>query len=288
MKYAIVTNPASGGMDVDQRRSRLAEAAQVLGAEIYGLDTTTVDEFCECAHKIAAQCDILVAAGGDGTISDIINSIDTTRTPVAYLPLGTGNAMRYALEYKGDLTEIAMRIKDGEIHEYDLVNCSDNVRAFTVSVGIDGEVVRLRNQYVLQGNRGLKTYFKAVVNAYFKKYERPDARIEIDGELLEIRNLLSLMVVKHPYYGFGMNVVPKARFGDRKLHLVCIRSGLFGTVIGGISAFTIGNRMGQYYTGRKATVDLDRPVRMQFNGNEGWQSKRFGFEVLPQALKIKC
>ena len=112
MKYAIVTNPASGGMDVDQRRSRLTEAAQILGAEIYGLDTTTVDEFCECAHKIAAQCDILVAAGGDGTISDIINSIDTTRTPVAYLPLGTGNAMRYALEYKGDLTEIAMRIKD--------------------------------------------------------------------------------------------------------------------------------------------------------------------------------
>ena len=275
-------------MDVDQRRSRLAKAAQVLNAEIYGLDTTTVDEFCECARKVAAHCDILIAAGGDGTLSDIINSIDTARIPIAYLPLGTGNAMKYALRYKGDLTEIAMRIKNGKIHEYDLVNCNDKVRAFTVSVGIEGEVVRMRDQYILRGNRGLETYFKAVVNSYFKKYKRADARIAVDSELLEIRNLLSLMVVKHPYYGFGMKVVPRARFGDRKLHLVCIRSGLCGSVIGGISAFTIGNRMGQYCAGRQATVNLDRPLRMQFNGNEGWKSKRFNFNVLPKALKIKC
>ena len=288
MRYAIITNPASGKTSADQKRSILAEAAKVLDADIYGMDTTTVGEFRQCAHEVAHHCDVIVVAGGDGTLSDIINAVDTARIPLAYLPLGTGNAMKHALRYKGSLSDIARRIKNGKIHEYDLINCDDRVRAFTVSVGIEGEVIRLRNQYVLRGDVGLKAYVKAIVNSYFKKYKRADARIMIDGSLVKMGNILSLMVVKHPYYGFGMEVVPKARFDDRKLHLVCTNSGLFGAVISGISAFTIGNRAGQYYTGLQIDVSLDRALTMQYNGNEGWRSKRFNFKVLPRALKIKC
>ena len=73
--------------------------------------------------------DVLVIAGGDGTLSDIINSIDTAQKPVAFLPLGTGNTMQHALKYKGSIAEIAMRIRDGEIHQYDLVNCQGKVRS---------------------------------------------------------------------------------------------------------------------------------------------------------------
>ncbi len=288
MRYAIIANPASGKMNINQKLSTLAKAAEILEAEINGLDTVTADELGQCARELAACYDVLVIAGGDGTFSDIINSIDTTRIPVAYLPLGTGNAMRNAFQYKGDLADIAMRIRGGNIHEYDLINCDGKVRAFMVSVGIEGTVIRLWDQYVARGGSGLKTYLKAVINSYFKEYDRTSARIAIDGELLEVKNLLSLMVVKQPYYGFGMNVVPKARFDDRQLHIVCINTGLFKSVIGGLSAFTIGNRIGQYHTGLQVTVNLDRPLTLQFNGNEGWDAKTFTFTTLSKALKIKC
>lgn len=288
MRYAIITNPASGRMNADQRRSILAEPSKVLDAEIHGMDTTTVDEFSQCAKELVAGCDILVVAGGDGTLSDVINCFDTAHIPLAYLPLGTGNAMRYALHYKGDLSDIAMRIRGGKIREYDLINCDNRVRAFAVSIGIEGEVVRIRDQYVSRGGRGLKSYVKAAVNSYFRTYKRVDAGIVADGNLIHMKNLLSLMIVKHPYYGFGMKVVPKARFDDRKLHLVSINAGLCGAVIGGISAFTIGNRIGQYRDGLKVNVNLDRALTMQYDGNEGWKSERFRFNVLPKALKIKC
>jgi len=287
MRYTIITNPASGRTNANQKRSVLAEAAKVLDADICGMETSSVGEFRQCAHEVAHHCDVIVVAGGDGTLSDIINAVDTARIPLAYLPLGTGNAMKHALRYKGGLGDIARRIKNGKIHEYDLINCDDRVRAFTVSVGIEGEVIRLRNQYVLRGDVGLKAYGKAIVNSYFKKYKRADARIVIDGSLVKMGNMLSLMVVKHPYYGFGMELVPKARFDDRKLHLVCMNSGLFGAVISGISAFTVGNRAGQYYTGQQVGVSLDRALPMQYNGNEGWRSKKFNFKVMPRSLKIK-
>ncbi|MFC1812496.1 diacylglycerol/lipid kinase family protein [Thermodesulfobacteriota bacterium] len=288
MQYAIITNPASGRMTVDRKRSFLTQAAEILDAEIHGLDTVSAKDFAQRAQALANQCDVLVVAGGDGTLSDVINSIDTASTPIAYLPSGTGNAMRYALEYRGGLADIAMRIRDGKIREYDLVSCDERRRAFMASVGIEGSVLRLREQYVSQGGIGFKTYFKAVLNAYFKEYQRASASITVDGKTCDVKNLLSLMVVKQPFYGFGMKVVPKARFRDGRLHILSINSGLFKSAVGGITAFTIGNQIGRYRTGQRLSVSLDRPLILQIDGNDGWEADRFQFSVIPNGLKIKC
>jgi diacylglycerol kinase (ATP) len=288
MRYAIITNPVSGKMTVDQKRTMLAKAAEILDANIYGLDTITADDFGQCARELTTYYDVLVTAGGDGTFSDIINSIDTAHTTIAYLPLGTGNAMRHALRYKGSLADVAMRIRDGKIHEYDLINCDEKKRAFMASIGIEGALIHLRNQYLAQGATGFKTYLRAAFNAYFREYKRAIATIIVDDATFDTENLLSLMVVKQPYYGFGMNVVPEARFDDRKLHILCINSGLFKCTIGVVTAFTISNRIGKYCTGQKISVQLERPLILQIDGNYAWKSDVFSFTVMPNALKIKC
>jgi len=288
MRYAIITNPVSGKMTVDQKCTVLAKAAEILDAEIYGLDTITTEDFGQCARELATHCDVLVTAGGDGTFSDIINSINIAHTTIAYLPLGTGNAMRYALSYKGSLADIAMRIRDGKIHEYDLINCDKKKYAFMASIGIEGTLIRLRNQYLTQGATGFKPYLRATLNAYFREYKRAIATITVDGATFNTENLLSLMVVKQPYYGFGMNVVPEARFDDRKLHILCINSGLFKCAIGVATAFTIGNCIGKYCTGRKTSVQLEHPLILQIDGNYAWKSDVFSFTVMSNALKIKC
>jgi len=287
MRHAIITNPVSGKMTVDQKRTVLANASKILDAKIYGLDIIATDDLGLCARELATYYDVLVTAGGDGTFSDIINSIDTAHTTIAYLPLGTGNAMRYALRYKGSLADIAMRIRDGKIYEYDLINCDEKKRAFMVSIGIEGALIRLRNQYLAQGATGFKTYLRAAFNTYFREYKRVIATITVDNATFNAENLLSLMVVKQPYYGFRMNVVPEARFDDRKLHILCINSGLFKCAIGTITAFTIGNRIGEYCTGQKISVQLERPLILQIDGNYAWKSDAFSFTVMPNALKIK-
>ena len=287
MRYAIITNPVSGNMSVNQKRSVLANASKILHTKIYGLDTVTTDDFGRCARELARHFDVLVVAGGDGTLSDVINSIDITQTIIAFLPLGTGNAMRYALHYKGSLTDIAMRIKDGRIQEYDLVNCDKKKRAFMASIGIEGVLIRLRNQYVTQGSTGFRTYLRATFNAYFREYERATATFTVDGKTFNAKNMLSLMVVKQPYYGFGMKVVSKARFDDRNLHILCINSELFKVAIGALTAFTIGNRIGNYCTGKKISVKLKDPLMLQLDGSCAWKSNVFSFSVMPNALKIK-
>ncbi len=288
MRYAIITNPVSGKMTADQKRAALAQAAEILDTQIHGIDTTTAEEFGQCARELASRCDVLVAAGGDGTFSDIINAIDTVQTPVGFLPLGTGNALGHALQYKGQLADIAVRIRNSEIREYDLINCDEKRRAFTSAVGIEGTITRLRRHYRARGGTGFKTYFRAVLKSYLKDYERANAKITVDNETFKARNVLSLMVVKQPYYGFGMKVVPRARFDDRQLHILCVNSGLIKTVVGGTAAFIIGNRIGEYCTGRQLRLKLDRPLVLQIDGDEGWAADSFSFTILPKALRIKC
>jgi len=286
--YAIITNPVSGGLDAEQKRSALAEAAKILGAEIHGLDTRSAEEFRRCAEQLAGRCDVLVAAGGDGTFSDLINAVDTRHIAVGFLPLGTGNALRHALRYKVDLPRVARRLKQGSIHHHDLVDCNGEIRAFTASVGIEGTTIQRWQQRRTRGGGGFNTYFIALLEAYFHTYKRADAVVQLDQETREVKDLLSLMVVKQPYYGFGMKVVPKARFDDRKLHTLCVNSGLIMTLFGGLAAFTAGNPIGRYRTGKALKVLLDRPLMLQYDGNLGWEADSFFFRVLPGALKLKC
>jgi diacylglycerol kinase family enzyme len=288
LRYSIITNPVSGGMTVDQKRSALARAAEILKADIHGLDTASAEEFSNCARDLASRCEVLVVAGGDGTLSDIINSVDTSQTPIGFLPLGTGNAMRHALKYKGDLADIAMQLRSARIHQFDLISCNGKRRAFIASVGIEGTIIRRWQHARARGSAGFKAYFLATLSSYFRKYKRANGVIDVDGEKFEAKNILTVMIVKQPYFGFGMKVVPRARFDDGQLHIRWVNSGLLKTSFGILTAFTFGNLVGQYLTGKELSVKLDHPLVLQSDGNEGWEADSFSFKILPKALKIKC
>ncbi|MBU2498593.1 MAG: NAD(+)/NADH kinase [Proteobacteria bacterium] len=288
MRYAVIANPVAGRTTVHQKRSALAGPAQILDAEVYGLDTSTTEEFAECARKLAQRCDVLVIAGGDGTLSEIINALDTRQAPIAFLPLGSGNATRHALNYRGRLAQIGMRIKRAPFREYDLILCDEKRRAMTASVGFEGAVVQLRDQYMARGMLGFQAYLRAALNAYFRTHSRSDASVTIDGVTSIVSDLFTLLVFKQPYYGYGMKVVPGARFDDRRLHILSINSGLGGLILGGVTAFTIGNRIGIYRTGHQVSVGLDRPQALQIDGTLAWTSQTFHFTLLPKALRLKC
>jgi diacylglycerol kinase family enzyme len=287
MRYAIITNPAAGKMTVDRKRLALSEAARILKAPIHGLDTISAVDFTACARRLAGRCDVLVVAGGDGTVSHVINSIDTARTPIAYLPLGTGNALGHALNYRGPLAELAARIRDGCIRRCDLIDCGDERRAFMASIGIGAKTMMLRDIYLARGQTGFRPYLQAFIRAYFKEKRRADATIKTDETTVVIHNLIDLMVVKQSYFGYGMKVVPKARLDDGRLHLLALNSGPAMLFLAGISAFTLGNRVGEYISTGRVSIRLDHPFHLQIDGSYARKADRFTFTILPRALKLK-
>jgi len=288
MRYTIITNPASGNLSVPKRLELLAHAARTLQAEVHGLDTTSKEEFLACARDLAGNCDVLVVAGGDGSLSDVINAIDTKERPIAYIPLGSGNAMSHALHLRGSIAEVATRIKEGQIRQFDLVLCDERRLAFMVSIGLEGAVIQRRNKLKAKGTSGFKAYLMAFLSAYLKDFKGIEARIAVNGQSFEARSLLSVMIMKQPYYGYGLKVMPGARFDDGRLHVRVLHTGLISSLVGGATSLTVGNRAGSYRTGERVSVVLETPLPMQADGDVAWEAKEFHFRVLPGALRMKA
>jgi diacylglycerol kinase (ATP) len=286
--YAILTNPTSGPLNPATKRKALARASRVLDAEVHGLDIKTREEFALCAKEVARSTDVLVVAGGDGTVSDVINAVDTTQTPIAFLPLGSGNALAYGLGYPMGIVRAAHRIRVGRIYEYDLIHCDGRKRAILASIGIEGSVLKLRAHYLDHGLRGFPAYGWAFFRSYFI-WQRPvHFSLDVDGKRLRMEKALSLIIARHPYFGYGMKLVPGARFDDGTLHILCMAGGLMKVAGAVLTSFTLGNRVGHFLHGRRAAVRLEKPLALQIDGNVAWEADRFTFEVLPKALKLKC
>ena len=286
-RYTIIANPASGAYSMDQRRRRLNAVGDILQARIVGLDTGSPDELAHAARQASQACDVLVVAGGDGTFSLVLNTVDLSRTTLAFLPFGTGNALTHALAYQGDPLAIAERIREGAIHRYDLIDCDGRKKAFMVSLGIDGTAIRLYEHYRALGYHGLEAHLRAGLAAFFRHYHPTGGWIRLDKAVWRVERLLSLMVVKQPFFGMGLKAVPRARWSDGNLHTQVIASGAAGALLGLATGFTMGNRAGDYRAGKRMIVRLDVPVTIQIDGELGWTSDRFGFSVLPGVLRLK-
>jgi diacylglycerol kinase family enzyme len=287
MRYSIITNPASGNLSLPRRRELLALAAGVLQAGVYGLDTTSKEEFLTCARDLAGKCDVLVVAGGDGSLSDIINAIDIRERPIAYIPLGSGNAMSYALHIHGSINEVATQIRVGRLHEFDLIQCDEKRLAYMVSIGLEGSVIKKRDEYRARGTSGFRAYLMAFLEAYVKDFKGVRASIAVAGRSLETGSLLSLMIMKQPYYGYGLKVMPGARLDDGRLHIRLLPTGVISSLVGGVTSLTVGNRAGSYLMGERVSVALERPLPMQADGDVAWTAKEFQFRVMAGALKMK-
>lgn len=282
MRYAIVANPSSGRIPPEKKRLLLREPAAILDAKVYGLDARTPEEFIGLTARTARECDVLVGAGGDGTMSMIVHAIERNLTPVAFLPFGTGNALRHALQLGESLARIAHQIRDAPIRRVDLIDCGGRL-AFSASLGIEAAVVRLRKRYA-----GATGYMLAALIAYFHTYRRISGILEIDGAESRLDGLLTLLVVKHPFHGYRMKVVPEAKLDDGKIHVLAVSSGFWRSIFWAIAALVFSNRSGHYYSGKSVKVVLDRPHTLQADGEELWEARAFCFKIMERALMIKA
>ncbi|MBN1505390.1 MAG: hypothetical protein JW955_01020 [Sedimentisphaerales bacterium] len=287
MRFGIIANPKSGPASVARKSQMLRKAGDILGRDsiVAGLDTTSRDEFVQCARDLAEKVDVLVVAGGDGTFSDVINAMDP-ETVLSYLPVGSGCALRYAMGLPPQLTRVAKHIKDGRLRRLDLILCDESIKAFMASVGLEGDILYRREALQDSGVRGPQAYAMATFGSFFADLERTHMTIAVDNETFTVPDAVTTIVTKIPYYGYKMKVVPNAVFDDGRLHLLAVNSG-WGEIVQNLAnAFFDENKMGTYRTGREILLTMPQERHAQTDGNLYRKGTSFRFRVLPQALKM--
>ncbi|MBU4501783.1 MAG: hypothetical protein KKA79_04270, partial [Nanoarchaeota archaeon] len=167
-----------------------------------------------------------------------------------------------------------------------LVLC-EGKKAFMTSIGIEAHIMKKSEEY-RDKKTGFRRYADATIKSFMEGYDRADAEVDIDGKKFEVKKAISLIITKIPYYGYGLEMVPNAKFGDGNLHFLSLNSMRYDIPYLLMStAITGRNEAGSYKKGKKIRITTDREIDLQINGDYEKKGKEFNFEVLPNRLKIR-
>jgi diacylglycerol kinase (ATP) len=113
-RAAIIYNPVARGLA--RHRRLLQRSTGVLSS--HGIETTLVattapgSASAQTRREIDAGCDLIIAAGGDGTINEIANGMLHSNVPLAILPGGTANVLAREMRIPLDFERAAAQIAD--------------------------------------------------------------------------------------------------------------------------------------------------------------------------------
>lgn len=232
MRYYVLENPSAGRRGGRAFVEGVVQTLLGLGHEV----TTYVgarpgDLARHVATLEADELDVLLVAGGDGTVRSILNAGEALPPwPVGLIPVGTANLVARetrVLRLKKP-EALARRLPDAEVWPVDLLEVRREGRPperaiSSVGVGLDGELVHTVMALRGTGERsGGYTKWVAPTLDALRSYAFDDLVLELDGDRTVRAPLAVVQNARH--YGGLFLLSPDATLDSGKLDLVTIRA----------------------------------------------------------------
>lgn len=215
--------------------------------ERHGIAAEIVDPGSEDGAKEAVEAavrdgvDVVVAAGGDGTVHLIAEALVGKEQALGILPLGRVMNVARALGIERDLEAAAAVLATGTIRTVDVgvaTNEDGRSEAFLEagSVGLNAAIFR----EVARADSGdpgsiLRTIWVAI------RYRPARMIVELDDDTIATRALMATASVG-PYMGLGMTVAPGARLDDGKFDVRVFRGYSKWELLRHLAAIAFGRR----------------------------------------------
>jgi diacylglycerol kinase family enzyme len=148
MHFIGVFNRGGGTFRTMDMDAFTALAVAVFAAHGDVLEARLVDgdDLTEELRRAAREGDVLLAGGGDGTISAAAAVAFETGVPLAVLPAGTMNLFARTIGMPLDLEAALEAIAAGEVSAVDIATANGRSFVHQFSVGIHAKLVKLRDQ----------------------------------------------------------------------------------------------------------------------------------------------
>ncbi len=207
-------------------RARIEKALP--GAQI--LETTRPKQATELARDAARNgAELVVAAGGDGTIGEVLNGMLGTKSKLGVLPLGTGNDFARCLGIGTDLERAFAVLRGDFFRAIDVgrVEIEGNSRYFlnVAGAGFDSRVAARINEHrprILAKLGGTGAYLVACLSE-MRAFPLAEMTLEINGKTVKHRAVLCA-VANASSYGGGMLVAPDADLSDGLFEICLIKA----------------------------------------------------------------
>jgi diacylglycerol kinase (ATP) len=289
-KARVICNPASGGGDYDPDEIR----AELEGLEVEWIETDGPDDAIQAAEKW--QEGLLIVAGGDGTINDVVNGLGRAGFPedvtLGILPAGTGNdlAATLCIPEDPDLAEDVILQNRGRRLDVASVRSEGIGERFFINVatgGLGAEISSV-NDEELKKRWGKLSYLRASLEVA-KDFDVRKLTLYLDGERREVE-VVNVAVGNCRYTGGGWPATPKANPEDGLLDVVIIETLGAGELLrlapAALAEFDYLDKDGIFFA-RAKDVYVETHPGLEFTADgEVIGDDPAEFSVLPGALKV--
>jgi YegS/Rv2252/BmrU family lipid kinase len=286
-KLFVIFNPAARG-EKSQRLRRFLESKA--GPDVTLAPTTRAGDATRLAAGGAASGhDVIVAAGGDGTINEVINGFAAANATLGLLPLGTANVFARELRIPINLPRAWALLERGATRTVDLA-CAEfggQCRWFVqlAGVGLDAQAVRMAS-WELKKRVGPLSYVWAGLQA-LRHRANPVEVVGADGAVLA--SGAAVLIGNGRLYGGPFRLFPEARLDDGLLD-VCVfeKVGHFNMlrhtlgVLCGIHTHWWGV---EYFQAAQFTCRAASPTAVQLDGEDAGDVPVL-FRVSARALRV--
>jgi diacylglycerol kinase (ATP) len=224
MTAKVILNPYANRWKAQARWPETEAALKAAGVDFEMVTSERPGHIIELADQAARQgFSPVIAAGGDGTIGELVNGLAHAANserdllgPLGILPLGTANDMAYALNIPSDIQAAAQVIKTGNIQRMDVGKVNDLYFANNSAAGLEPYVTT--KQVRITWISGI---FRYLVAAIWAIMERPTWAADIKWDDGEYHGPISLVTVGNgPRSGGVFYMIPHADPFDGKLTFV--------------------------------------------------------------------
>lgn len=234
-KALLIVNPVSGTRSKRGLAEHVAETLSHSGVAVESVMTEGKGHAVELTSRAVADgLDMVISAGGDGTVNEIASALAHTGTSLGILPLGSGNGLARSLGIPQDVDEALKIIADGKTTVCDRGLVNGQPFYCTFGVGFDAAV---SEKFAKQKRRGRITYVQSVFKEFLKYQPQPYA-IAVNGNIITERAFL-IAVCNASQYGNNAYIAPNAKLSDGFLDLIVIHDGSpLSTMLVGVDLLT--------------------------------------------------
>jgi len=293
-RAAVIINPTKSPGD-DFKSAFQTMCTQEGWGEPLWLETTEDDAGAGQAGKaLVSGADVVIAAGGDGTVRCVAGVLAGTDTPLGLVPLGTGNLLARNLGIGlADPVHAGRDILNGTSIKVDVVAATldhaDEKHLFLVAAGLGYDATIMADtKDELKDRVGWLAYVEAGIRNLPGKGVK--AIIKVDGHEVVRRRVRGVMVGNCGKLMGGVEIFPDASVTDGLLDLLVLSPrGKFGwlRVITGIfHRKGARSRSVDYFSGTSAEITLEREQDFQLDGDHLTKARHLLVTVDHQALSI--
>ncbi len=309
MTTGVIINPAAGGGRTGREWPTIRQALERHLGPLVVKETTAQGQAPALARLMAGSgVRLVVAVGGDGTISEVVDGLLTgvaegRGIDFGIVPAGRGSDLARGLEISGGHDEIAAAIAARPARRLDVGRISFigrlgrpltrhfvNIASLGISADIALRANEARNPLRMPG----KVVFLWHTLARLARFRAQRVRVTIDGERAFEGDAALIAVANGRYFGGGMMIAPAAATDDGLFDVVIVRSASPPTlalalrkVYGGAHR-TLG--LCSFHKGRHVLVEpLDgeaSPIGLEADGEPPGRAPA-SFEMLPGALGLR-